>query len=275
MFHADDVVCVALINVLCRKTVEVIRTRDEERLEQADIICDIGLGEFDHHQEEKEYYKNGIMYAACGKVARALAADPEITNFGEEELELLLTKALYSVQAFDNGQDGVPNFPNPFTFVSCFNNLNSNGGVYDPKQDYCFGECVSIAERILIKLLGLIKEEIHDRKLLEEYIANKDGNIMVMDKFVRSWQNAVVDYNDANPDDKILMVVFPGRGEQFNIQVVPKFKDPSIRDAWVFVPRLVEEIEGFIFRHTGRFMAVFDNKESAIKGAKLSSQMTI
>ena len=98
VFHADDILCVALIDVIAKKNENlelVIRSRDNKLIEKADIACDIGFGEFDHHQDVKEFYENGIMYAACGKIARALAADPEITDFGQEELERLLLKAFY------------------------------------------------------------------------------------------------------------------------------------------------------------------------------------
>lgn len=272
VFHADDILCVALINVIAKKNnlVEVIRTRDNDLIEKADIACDIGFGDFDHHQEAKEFYENGIMYAACGKVARALAADPEITDFGQEELDMLLVKALYAIQAFDNGQDGVPNYSNPFTFVGSFNTLNSNGGVYSPAQDEAFDECLGMAEIVLSNILAQIKEEISDRNIVKDAIANKENRIAVFSKYCRGWQNVLVDYNNSHIDDEIVVVVFPGRGSQWNIQVVPKTKDPFNHEAWASVPGVVKDIPGFVFRHTGAFMAVFETKEAALKAAEIT-----
>jgi len=274
VFHADDVLCVALINIIAKKnvnSVEVIRTRDQDRIDNADIACDVGLGEFDHHQTEKEFYENGIMYAACGKVARALAADPEITAFGQEELEMLLVKALYAVQAFDNGQDGVPSYPNPFSFVGTFNTLNSSGGVYGSRQDAAFDDCLRMAEMVLVNILGQIKEEISDRNIIAEGIANRKNRIAVFTAYCRGWQNMLVDYNDSHIDDEIVVVVFPGRENQWNIQVVPKTKDIYNHEAWVSVPEMVVDIPGLVFRHTGAFMAAFETKEAALKAANLTA----
>lgn len=274
VFHADDILCVALIDVIAKKNENlelVIRSRDNDLIEKADIACDIGFGEFDHHQEVKQFYENGIMYAACGKIARALAADPEITDFGQEELEMLLIKALYSVQAFDNGQDGVPSYSNPFSFVGTFNTLNSNGGVYGPAQDEAFNKCLDMAEIVLTNILGQIKEEISDRHTIEDAIANKKNRIAVFSKYCRGWQNMLVDYNDSHFDDEIVVVVFPGRGTQWNIQVVPKTKDPYNHEAWASVPEMVKHIPGFVFRHIGAFMAVFETKEAALEAANVTN----
>lgn len=273
VFHADDVLCVALINVIAKKgnATAYIRTRDQDRIDNADIACDVGLGEFDHHQDEKEFYENGIMYAACGKVARALAADPEITNFGYEELEMLLVKALYAVQAFDNGQDGVPSYPNPFSFVSTFNVLNSNGGVYGPRQDEAFNACLCMAEIVLANILGQIKEEISDRHIVEVGINTRKNRTAVFTAYCRGWQNMLVDFNDSHINDEIFIVVFPGRGTQWNIQVVPKTKDPANHEAWASIPEMVKDIPGFVFRHTGAFMAVFETKEAALEAAEVTN----
>lgn len=277
VFHADDILSVALINVIAKKNdlVDVIRTRNNDLIEKADIACDVGLGEFDHHQEEKEFYENGIMYAACGKLARALAADPEITDFGQEELEMLLVKGLYAVQAFDNGQDGVPNYPNPFTFVGSFNTLNSNGGVYSPTQDEAFDGCLGMAELVLSNILAQIKEEISDRHIVLEGITNRKNRTAVFSSYCRGWQNMLVDYNNNHINDEIVVVVFPGRGSQWNIQVVPKTKDPFNHEAWASVPVVVMDIPGFVFRHSGAFMAVFETKEAALEAAKITDDWNI
>ena len=55
-FHADDVLAWGLIQVFVDAEATLVRTRDAERLEQADIVFDVGgiydpsSGRFDHHQ---------------------------------------------------------------------------------------------------------------------------------------------------------------------------------------------------------------------------------
>jgi len=68
-FHADDVMATAILKLLLGK-IKVIRTRDENILRKLDFVYDISLGEFDHHQLNKEIRENNIPYAACGLVWR-------------------------------------------------------------------------------------------------------------------------------------------------------------------------------------------------------------
>lgn len=91
IFHADDVLCVALAGVFMSANVDVIRTRDENIIEESDICCDVkhprgnvyypwcgGGIIFDHHTVEKDANGNdarkrypstsegqpGILYSA-------------------------------------------------------------------------------------------------------------------------------------------------------------------------------------------------------------------
>ena len=55
-FHADDVLAVALLRVFVDEEATVLRTRDLERIAQADVVVDVGglydpaARRFDHHQ---------------------------------------------------------------------------------------------------------------------------------------------------------------------------------------------------------------------------------
>ena len=68
-FHADDAMATAILRLLLGD-IKVIRTRDENKLRELDLVYDISLGEFDHHQLNKEVRENNIPYAACGLIWR-------------------------------------------------------------------------------------------------------------------------------------------------------------------------------------------------------------
>lgn len=72
-FHADEVMATAILKEIF--DIELTRTRNPELLEQQDLIFDVGNGEFDHHQLEKEYRDNGIPYAAAGLIWRKFGKD--------------------------------------------------------------------------------------------------------------------------------------------------------------------------------------------------------
>lgn len=83
VFHADDVLCVAMIKNKLKelglsREVEIIRSRNPETLAQADIIMDVGGGKYDHHSSDNPAQENGVLMAACGKVADELYEGEEL-----------------------------------------------------------------------------------------------------------------------------------------------------------------------------------------------------
>jgi uncharacterized UPF0160 family protein len=70
IFHADEVMASVILMQLYDE-VEIRRSRNPKDFDEADIVYDVGDGEFDHHSDQKEYRENGIPYAACGLIWRA------------------------------------------------------------------------------------------------------------------------------------------------------------------------------------------------------------
>lgn len=80
-FHADDVWAVAVLRILHPQS-RIIRTRDLERIGEADFAVDVGgvwdpkKGRFDHHQKGfGGARQSGIVYASAGLVWKEHGAD--------------------------------------------------------------------------------------------------------------------------------------------------------------------------------------------------------
>ncbi len=107
-FHADEAFAVAALSLL-PEPIEVIRTRDADRLAAADLRVDVGFrydpaaGDFDHHQRDFELVRsNGVGYASFGIVwrefgARICGGDEDVAAAVEESL-------VQAVDANDTGQ---------------------------------------------------------------------------------------------------------------------------------------------------------------------------
>ena len=89
-FHADDVLCAALLYIMFgRENVEIIRTRDPEVLAGCQIVLDVGGKDeitdtricLDHHQPGSLIRENGVKAAACGKLADLMFADEPLSPF--------------------------------------------------------------------------------------------------------------------------------------------------------------------------------------------------
>ena len=119
MYHADDILATALLEIILKgtvvyednwhegdQTIPLVRVTDWKSFvtTEDDIVYDIGLGEFDHHQKNKEIRENGIPYAALGLLWKRFAEtqlgfDPEIAKMVDEDF----------VQYIDQTDNGLMN----------------------------------------------------------------------------------------------------------------------------------------------------------------------
>ena len=102
--HADDVLCCVFAKTL-NPNIEIIRTRDEKILEEfkyddKTIICDVGLGKFDHHQDEVPIDKNGRKHCAASLFFEEYG---ELLFNSEEKQQVFKEEILYKLMDYDNG----------------------------------------------------------------------------------------------------------------------------------------------------------------------------
>jgi uncharacterized UPF0160 family protein len=116
-FHADDVVAYAILKeVLSRRgeTWTLERTRDEQLIQEADIVFDVGnvydpeTSRYDHHQRGKAGKRaNGIEYASVGLIWKhfgmELCSSQEVWNEIDQAI-------ICHIDASDNGQDFISGY---------------------------------------------------------------------------------------------------------------------------------------------------------------------
>jgi uncharacterized UPF0160 family protein len=90
-FHADDVFAVALLDLFYPHPIEVVRTRDRDTIEAADIVVDVGYVydpaemRFDHHQPTYEGQKSSVGMV-LGWLEEAGHIIPFLANFLRQNL---------------------------------------------------------------------------------------------------------------------------------------------------------------------------------------------
>lgn len=263
IFHADDVVCAALFQIKYGKdNCEIIRTRNQEKIESADIVADVGMvynpesNRFDHHQADVPVYANGVKYAACGMVL-------ENIRFESGLVQYLLDNGLYQVQALDNGQEIDSLVASPFVFVSHMN-ATWEFGVYSTAQSIAFNIAVDMARTILVSMIDSYESKKKAAGIVKEAIKTASENNIVLEQYV-PWQDAVIEYNNSKP--AITTVVFQSKPGDWKVQVVPKEKGSF--EAWVELdPEKCAAIPGFVFCHAAKFLAGFTTKESALRAVE-------
>lgn len=139
-FHADDVLCVAMLYyVLGFNNVKVVRSSDPMELSGADMVIDIPCTSelkwvFDHHSGPLEYFVNRVPKASCGKLFEALF------DHSDPKYNLVLNNLIYGVCAADNGYTAT-NHKNPLTEI--VRSLNPSAALIRETFDQKYGtdEC--------------------------------------------------------------------------------------------------------------------------------------
>lgn len=289
IFHADDVLCVALADIMLMDNIDVVRTRDMNIIRKADACMDIKTeygnfdvsdknggpgGVFDHHTKEvdaegndirKRYPSNveglpGILYCAASQFFDWItenAMDPD-------KKEIIDNRLLKPVACQDNGQElsdyGMK--VNPLSFVSYMNPIDNRDA------DARFLECVEMARSIYRSIAEKADKTLADNREISVRLLRTVSNQLgyfEMDAYLDDWIPRIVAHNDGEP--KITCAIFKGKVRGWNLQMVPK--EVGNFETWHKIPDFITEgSDGCTFVHADRWLAAFNTKEEALEAAR-------
>jgi uncharacterized UPF0160 family protein len=294
-FHADDVFAVTTIKLWLEKNskgngfdkpkTEVIRTRDMEIISKGDFVVDIG-GKynpakklFDHHQMGGAgKHKSGISYAAFGLVWKEYGQD---ICGSKEVAEVINQRIVQPIDAVDNGVDLCKLIYSDVQPYSISDLIGIYNFVPEEKKgetlDANFLEATLLAKSILEKEIETAKVEISEKEYVREvYQQSGDKKIIVLNKNIsdNSWGEVLIGY------DEPLYVIKPdGGSKNWKVKTVRKnsFSFENRKDfpenwAGKTGDDLSEAtgVQGCIFCHSHRFIAVAKTKEGVIELARLA-----
>lgn len=286
IFHADDVFAVATYLLYEEKkgntSYEIIRTRDEKIISEADIVIDVGRvydpskKRFDHHQPEGAgVRKNGIPYAAFGLIWKEFG---EFLCNSEGEATDIDRTLVSATDAEDNGFE----ISDPRIEDIDAMSLDQLVGYFNPTwredfedQDKRFLDMVDLAKRIVKRAVDKEGAERLAQDYVEEkYQESEDKRMIVLDKAV-PWKKALIRKLDP------LFVVFPYQGIEgrwVGYAVPLKLGTFEYRayfpESWAgLVDEELEQISGIPrakFCHKGRHLVSAGDKETVIKLVQLA-----
>ncbi|MEK6266874.1 MAG: MYG1 family protein [Clostridium sp.] len=280
-FHADDVMATAILRLLLGD-IKVTRTRDEDILNKLDFVYDIGLGEFDHHQLNKEIRENDVPYAASGLVWREFG--PRVIqkfNFEFDEDDILSIfdhvdkNILQGIDATDNGID----IKSEIRVTSISDIIQSFNPSWDStsSKDEAFEEAVRYATELIKRIIGRQVSVIKARGIVNEAFQNRDIKEIMVLKNGCPWLQQLLKI-DINTE--VLFVISPDDNNvEYKIQTVKKTPDTfearkdileSIRGKSSEEINSIIKIDDAIFCHKAGFIASAKSMESALKIAKFS-----
>lgn len=280
-FHADDVMATAILSLLLGD-IKVTRTRDENILRKLDFVYDISLGEFDHHQLNKEVRENNIPYAACGLVWREFGArviQKFNSEFDENDVisifDYVDKNLMQGIDATDNGID----IKSEIKVTSISDIIQSFNPTWDSidSKDEAFEEATGYAIEIIKRIINRQVSVIKARTIVNEAFENRDINEIMVLKSGCPWLQQLLKIDINN---EVLFVISPDDSNlEYKIQTVKKTADTfearkdileSIRGKSSEEINSIIKIEDSIFCHKAGFIASVKSMESALKIAKLS-----
>ena len=278
--HADDVFATAALQLKFGEGIEVVRTRDEKTIAEADIVYDVGHvyspmdRRFDHHQPDAPAPRaNGIPYAAFGLVWKEFGA--ELCGGDEAVAARVDEKLAQPIDAADNGftiATPKPDMPLEFDFGEVVKAFLPTWLEDDAKHDAAFFEVVPIARRVLSRVIEHAKARAKGNALAAEaYEKTADPRLLVLDG-----PYPFGDVSEAHPELLFIVSpdVFAGR---WNVRAVSDEEYRNRRDLPAAWAGLRDEdleratgVEGAKFCHKGRHFCAAKTKEAALALAALA-----
>lgn len=233
-FHADEVTAYTILSVLFPSH-GILRTRDEEKIKQCEIVIDVGKiydpdnDKFDHHQKGCEEYFNKyskVLLSSAGMVYKKYGKQFIEKIVGESDHTDRLYNKLYEmvikeIDAIDNGQpmckskDRLYQYSCNLTFVvSAYNSIDVND---ENKQLSRFIQ----ASNYVLQTIQIIIKNLYDNMMLfeEDYkVISKafenrtnDESYIVVDYHCTNWAKCIFKYendNNISDNDKIKFVIY-------------------------------------------------------------------
>lgn len=267
-FHADDVFATALCQLLnpvftCKR---VPRITDDMALTEGILIYDIGNGTYDHHDRETlQYRPNGIPYAAFGLLWK---------DFG-----YLLCEGIESVQEqvdqyLVSEIDGTDNGLEMNSLTRAINYLFPANDTSHDAIAVAFGKAVDFAREILSGAIAKSLKAYYDNQMIQNAIShaqNTNSKVLIFDEYVGMCEEIV------NSD--ALFTLIPALRGGYNLTCIPKSMETrenkiKFPEAWAgkesTEAAVATGVPGTTFVHAGRFLAVAETKEVALKLAELA-----
>ncbi|CAG8565773.1 719_t:CDS:10 [Ambispora leptoticha] len=306
--YSDEALAVFMLRqTQTYKDSTIIRTRDQQKLDECDIVVDVGgvydpeKNRYDHHQRgffETFSPQHSIKLSSAGLIYKHFGKEIIGTrlnlNPADPKLELLYQKAyedlIEGLDAQDNGINRYPEecqakYKDLTNLPQQVARLNPWWNTENPDIDGQFYKAVELTGSEfynLIDYLGLAwlpAREIVMKAFEKRFEIDKSGRILVLDMFC-PWKAHLLDLekekNIAN-DENILYVLYPDDSENWRVQCVPVTLEAfnsrkPLPEEWLGLrdAELSEKakIEECIFVHMSGFIGGNKTKDGALEMAK-------
>lgn len=260
-FHTDDVLSTVLLLEL-NPNIEIERVSEyiADDSNEEELAYDIGLGEFDHHDEERELDEFGYPYSAFGKLWREFGR-LYLERYGFQNIEAAFDKFNRFYVSKVNQGDNI-GYKNVFKFYENDLIIKFNPSWMEKKEELDisnkqFFKAVEFAKMLFENWMRVLYEQIElsdlEQSIWDQAVQNgKDGIVVLEEKI--PWQIFIK--KEGYEDVKLII----DKSDRGGYSITSKDKDLyQIKDS-----------KYLTFVHPSKFMGVAETLDKAIIGAKYS-----
>jgi len=308
-FHCDEVLACWMLKQLPKyKNAEILRTRDNAKLSQCDVVVDVGAVydpekfRFDHHQRtfhgtmktlgnmkwNTKLSSAGLVYLHFGRdVISELIGLPANDEAVSRLYDKVYEKFIEEVDAVDNGidqYDGEPRYQVTTMLCGRVGGLNPAWNEKNPDPAAGFKKAMEMCGLEFLDRIKYYKDSWLPARILveeavtERYDTDSSGEIIVFKHSGCPWKEHLFDIEeDIQLEPTIKFVLYQDQSQNWRVQCVPKrlgsFENRvSLCSEWWGLRdetlSSTSEIPGGIFVHANGFIGGNKTFEGALSMAQ-------
>ena len=262
-FHIDDVISTIFLSKL-KKNVILIRMPTIKNINvENKIVYDIGLGEFDHHQKNRNgQRKNGIYYSSIGllwkKFGRQYLEELKVKNV-DKTFQYMDEELIQYIDATDNMQmEYLQNKISPDFIKLCNPEWNEN-----ITEDEAFINALKLADEFWNIYIKHAIAEVEAIDLILNKI-NESKECFISFETEIPYRKAIKFYKG----NKVKYIILKSRREGYEIRILKdkcKFKDELVNSLDIEDSRKITGIDGLIYVDNNAKLCCAETLESAIQ----------
>ena len=265
-FHIDDVISTIFLSKI-KKNIILIRLPTIKNINiDNKIVYDIGLGEFDHHQKNRNgQRKNGIYYSSIGllwrKFGKKYLTELKVKNVGKT-FQYMDEELIQYIDATDNMQmEYLQNKISPDFIKLCNPEWNEN-----ITEDEAFINALKLADEFWNIYIKHAIAEVEAIDLILNKI-NESKECFISFETEIPYRKAIKFYKG----NKVKYIILKSRREGYEIRILKdkcKFKDELVKSVDVEDSRKITGIDELIYVDNNAKLCCTETLESAIQLVK-------
>ena len=269
-FHVDDVISTVFLSKLLEKIILLRISSTENKNLENKIVYDIGFGEFDHHQKNRNGQReNGIFYSSIGllwqKFGKKYLEKLKVNNI-DKTFEYMDKELIQYIDATDNMQtEYLENKISPDFIKLCNPEWDEN-----ISEDEAFIRALKLADEFWEIYLKHAIAEVEAVDIILDKIKNCKDCYLVLDKEM-PYRKAIKLSNN----DKLKYIIFKSRREGYDIRTISdtyKFKKELVQAKDINTARILTNINDLIYVDMHGNLCCTKTLESAIQLVKYNEK---